>query len=253
MSHAKLTRIAINVVSLVSAVALLGITGCTTLSPKTRAAASKSRAAAAAPIDEIRGLFVTTAHNADWPSQPGEDAILQKDEIDAIILRAQELQCNAIFLQVRAFGDRIYARTGNAQIAAIPWGESVSYTPNSPGYDPLEEWALRCHNAGIQLHAWINPYRTDWPITVNNALLPFFPDRDHQHFYLDPTSLDVQNYLLGVVQDLLDKYPPPRPPVRHPHARPRHAEADDGGGGNAAGRRRRDRRRCRRPLLPRPE
>src|ERR1051326_8843406 len=65
------------------------------------------------PVDEVRGLFVATAYNIDWPSQPGldtpEQQQAQKDEIDTIVQRAVDLGFNTIFLQVRAFGDRIYS------------------------------------------------------------------------------------------------------------------------------------------------
>src|SRR4051812_46518040 len=58
----------------------------------------------ASPDEEVRAMFVTTAYNADWPSQPGLPKNVQQNEMDAAIIRAKELNCNTIFLQVRSFG-----------------------------------------------------------------------------------------------------------------------------------------------------
>ncbi len=63
---------------------------------------------------------------------------------------------NAVFCHVRPFCDAIYPSKifpwSNADDRSLPQGIN-------PGYDPLEIIITKAHSAGIQLHAWINPYR----------------------------------------------------------------------------------------------
>ncbi len=160
---------------------------------------------AAGSDEELRGMFVTTAYNADWPSRPGLTPDQLRSEIYAIVNRAQELKFNAIFLQVRAFGDRIYRNTGYPE---IHWSQSVTYDEHfgDLNFDPLQEWIDRCHERGIQVYAWMNPFRTDWPVNFDGRDLPFYPSEDGKHLYLDHTDQDVQNYVMSVMEDLLKNY-----------------------------------------------
>jgi hypothetical protein len=75
----------------------------------------------------------------------------------------------------------------------------------------MTAWILKCHDNGLQIYAWMNPFRTDWPVIIHAGepdefTLPFFASSDGNHLYLDPTSPDVQNYLGGLVQDFVDSY-----------------------------------------------
>jgi hypothetical protein len=80
-------------------------------------------------------------------------------------------------------------------------------------YDPLYSWIRECHDHGIQIFGWVNPYRTDWaipdphpPADNPSAVLPFFATPDGQHMYLDPSSQKVQDYLLTVIDDLVRRF-----------------------------------------------
>jgi uncharacterized lipoprotein YddW (UPF0748 family) len=189
-------------------------------SPPVAASLPSSLLTTAIPDEEVRGIFVSTAYNLDWPSQPGLPPNVQENEIDAIIARAADLNCNTIFLQVSAFGDRIYRKTGPTTKQS--WSKSVNNF-NDPGdathpdYDPLAVWIAKAHENQMQLIAWINPFRTDWPLFgTDNKKLPFFVSVvNGEHLYLDPTSERVQAFALGVVRDLLDNYKnSPKPPRR---------------------------------------
>jgi uncharacterized lipoprotein YddW (UPF0748 family) len=169
--------------------------------------------AAVEPDEELRALFVTTAHNTDWPSQPGLHENIQKQEIEAIIQRAIDLNCNAIFLQVRAYGGRMHEpHPADFKHPHPHWANELNHTSN-PGYQPLGRWIKRCHANNLQLHAWINPFRTDFVLEYRTSAtdtpantvvtLPFFASSDGQHMYLDPSSAFVQSYLIDVAADLL--------------------------------------------------
>jgi hypothetical protein len=157
------------------------------------------------PDAEFRGVFVTTAYNKDWPSRPGLHKDVQQNEMRAVIHRAKELNCNAVILQVRSFGDRIYEETklemGGQK---IPWAMPLNFS-NDPRYDPLEEWIEACHDEGMLLYAWVNPFRIDTDKGIGD--LPFYAAADGD-LYLDPTSKRVQAYCIKVITDLLDGYGP---------------------------------------------
>lgn len=166
------------------------------------------------PLREFRGVFVTTAYNLDWPSRPGLHRKVQIDEIRAVVNRVKELNCNVIILQVRAFGDRIHRHTKiqppERWAVVLNHGNDPDPRPNRPPalkYDPLHEWIVECHNAGIELHAWVNPFRVDSLVTVEGrkpTTLPAHATEDGYHMYLDATHRDVQEYAIKVIAELLD-------------------------------------------------
>ena len=103
---------------------------------------------------EFRAAWVATVHNLDWPSQPGLPAATQKAELRAILDRAAQLKLNAILFQVRPASDALYASSRE------PWSRFLMGTQGvSPGYDPLEFAISEAHARGIELHAWVNPFR----------------------------------------------------------------------------------------------
>jgi hypothetical protein len=164
------------------------------------------------PLREFRGLFVTTAWNLDWPSRPGLHWRVQADEIHAIVRRAKELNCNVIILQVRAFGDRIYRNTSIQP--SEPWAAALnnSHDPDgsaNPAYDPLATWVRAAHEAGLELHAWVSPFRVNTLIATERdregkpMYLPVIATQDGNHLYLDPRSMRVQAYVLQVIRDVI--------------------------------------------------
>ena len=70
-----------------------------------------------APPRQLRGMWLTTVNNIDWPSQPGLDAETVKAEYQGWLDLAQRLNHNAIFVHVRPSGDAFWP----SQYA--PWSE----------------------------------------------------------------------------------------------------------------------------------
>ena len=68
--------------------------------------------------------------------------------------RVKESGGNAVFVQVRPFGDAIYPSS------VYPWSKIVSGSAGSGlSYDPLTVLLEQAHAQGLSFHAWINPYR----------------------------------------------------------------------------------------------
>jgi uncharacterized lipoprotein YddW (UPF0748 family) len=105
---------------------------------------------------EFRGVWVATVENIDWPSKPGLPVDKQKQEFIAILDKCVELNINAVIFQIRPQADALY------DSKLEPWSEfltgKMGQAPN-PYYDPLEFAVKEAHCRGLQLHAWLNPYR----------------------------------------------------------------------------------------------
>lgn len=107
-----------------------------------------------AASDDLKGLWVATVSNIDFPSEPGLSADQLRAEIDEIVNNASEWGFNAIFLQVRPKSDAIY------NSAIFPSSDCIVTNQGDPlPLDCLEYFITAAHAKGIELHAWINPYR----------------------------------------------------------------------------------------------
>ena len=106
-------------------------------------------------VDEFRAVWVASVLNLDFPSRRDFTVAEMKAEIDAIVARTAELGLNAIIFQVRPTGDALY------KSEIFPWSHWLTGTQGVgvEGFDPLAYWIEACHVSGIELHAWLNPYR----------------------------------------------------------------------------------------------
>src|SRR5688500_14447178 len=156
---------------------------------------------------EFRAAWVASVHNLDWPSQPGLPAATQKAQLRALLDRAAELKLNAILLQVRPASDALYSSEKE------PWSQFLTGRQGgSPGYDPLQFAIEEAHARGIELHAWINPFRAatnvNTVLTANHVAKrhPEWTCRVGSQLWLDPGEPAARAYVLGVIQDIVRRY-----------------------------------------------
>ena len=159
-------------------------------------------------VHEMRGLWVATVANIDWPSRRTLSADQQRAELVALLDRAKATGFNAIFLQVRSASDALYASP------LEPWAIQLTGTQGKdPGYDPLAFAVAEAHARGLELHAWINPYRAG-SAADSGSLAPnhvFHTRRDLVRVYgsslwLDPGEPAVRDYVISVVKDIVQRY-----------------------------------------------
>jgi uncharacterized lipoprotein YddW (UPF0748 family)/N-acetylmuramoyl-L-alanine amidase len=104
----------------------------------------------------MKGLWVATVYNIDYPTKGTVDSALLKREAITILDKAESAGLNAVFLQVRPASDALYVSN------YFPWSKYLTgkqgLAPNE-GFDPLAFWVDEAHLRGLELHAWINPYR----------------------------------------------------------------------------------------------
>ncbi|HET7910880.1 MAG TPA: family 10 glycosylhydrolase [Pseudolabrys sp.] len=156
---------------------------------------------------EFRGAWVATVYNLDWPSKPGLSPAAQKTELRALLDRAAELHLNAILLQVRPASDALYASRFE------PWSEFLSGEAGvSPGYDPLAFATAEAHLRGLELHAWVNPFRAaisaKQKLPANHVAKkhPEWVRRFGKQLWIDPGNPEARQYVINVIIDMLGRY-----------------------------------------------
>lgn len=166
---------------------------------------------------EIRGLWVATVVNIDYPSVPSTEPSFLQSEALKIIDYAQNNGFNAIFLQVRPCADAFY------KSSVFPWSKYLSGKqglPPSNDFDPLGFWINECHNRGIELHAWINPYRVTkktssdpkWDFSSLDSSNPAVKNpqwvvkHSDGNLYFNPGIPEVRKLIIDSVIEIIQNY-----------------------------------------------
>lgn len=161
------------------------------------------------PKHEFRAVWVATVANIDWPSKPGLSSKEQQNEITSILNMHQNLGMNTIILQVRPAADAFY------RSELEPWSKYLTGNPGEapdPFYDPLEFWIKECHSRGMELHAWLNPYRV--ALNSSDALAGNHIAFKHPKWileygnklYFDPGIPEARDFVNKVVKDIVVRY-----------------------------------------------
>jgi uncharacterized lipoprotein YddW (UPF0748 family) len=159
---------------------------------------------------EFRGAWVATVENIDWPSRTGLTSEVLRQEFLAILESAQSLNLNAIVLQVRPCADAIYPSE------LEPWSEYLTGEMGKAPSDHLDPLAFaidQAHQRGLELHAWLNPFRAHHaastrPLHPTHVALrrPELVRSYGKYLWLDPGEPEATQHTLHVIQDLLNRY-----------------------------------------------
>ncbi|WP_244183328.1 glycoside hydrolase family 10 protein [Polaribacter sejongensis] len=163
-----------------------------------------------APEREFRAAWIASVANINWPSKRGLSSKQQKEEAIKLLDLLHKNNFNAVVLQVRPQADAMYKSD------LEPWSYFLTGTQGkapSPYYDPLEFWIKEAHKRGLELHAWLNPYRahhtTGGEITSASIVSkqPELAVKLETGFYwLDPGNKKTQNHSYKVVMDIVERY-----------------------------------------------
>ncbi|MEV4729096.1 family 10 glycosylhydrolase [Saccharopolyspora sp. NPDC049426] len=163
---------------------------------------------AAPPSTAMRGVWIASVANTDWPSRRGLSAEQQKSEYRAMLDQAVANRMNAVFVQVRPTADAFWPSP------LEPWSHWLTgQQGRDPGYDPMRFLVDEAHQRGLAFHAWFNPYRvsmTDDP----NSLVPTHPARVHPEWtfsyggklYYDPGVPQVRRFVSDAIMDAVSRY-----------------------------------------------
>ncbi|MFL5608186.1 MAG: glycoside hydrolase family 10 protein, partial [Gemmatimonadaceae bacterium] len=158
---------------------------------------------------EFRAVWVATVGNMDWPSRPGLSTEQQQAEMIALLDRLAALRMNAVVLQIRPAADALY------QSSIEPWSDVLTGEMGrapEPFYDPLAFAVAEAHKRGLELHAWINPYRAK--NTSTKTMSAGHISRTHPELvrkygsflWMDPGDPAVRTITTNVVIDLVRRY-----------------------------------------------
>ena len=163
--------------------------------------------------EEMRGVWVSSVYNLDYPSSPTTDPDKLKAEADEILDNCVKWGLNAVFLQVRPSGDALYKSD------LFPWSKyltgSVGTAPQD-GFDPLEYWVEAAHKRDLELHAWINPYRitrskdTEWNSLPSTHPAKMNPDwvvkYSDGNYYFNPGIPEVRDLVTRGAVEIVQNY-----------------------------------------------
>lgn len=167
--------------------------------------------AASAENREMRGVWVSSVINLDYPSQPTTSADELRKQADAILDDAAACGFNAVFLQVRPCADALY------KSEIYPWSIYLTgqqgVAPNS-AFDPLAYWVEGAHKRGLELHAWINPYRVTKSLAEWDKLAANSPAKKHpewtvlykDNYYFNPALAEVRQLVIDGAVEMVRNY-----------------------------------------------
>lgn len=152
---------------------------------------------------EFRGAWIQCVN--------GQFQGMSKDKMQSTLkYQLDELQkdgVNAIIFQVRPECDALYVSD------IEPWSRFLTGRQGTnPGWDPLQWMIDESHKRGMELHAWINPYRAKTKNTfemANNHIAIKHPDYVFAYdgqLILNPGMPECRDYICNVVRDIVSRY-----------------------------------------------
>ena len=151
-----------------------------------------------------RGVWVSYL---EWQQMDFTSADTFAGDAAAMMENIRALGATVVLAQVRPFGDALYPS------AYFPFSHLCTGTQGQdPGYDPLAILLDAAHSRGLQLEAWVNPYRIQAGAVP--GLCAESPARQHPEWvkytdtgtYLDPASAEVRQYIAAGVAELCANY-----------------------------------------------
>ncbi len=173
--------------------------------------------------DAFHASWIATVLNLDWPSRSSSDrgrcrtCKAPERRTCQAFDEAAEHGINAVIFQVSPTADAFY------QSAYLPWSSYLTGTlGKNPGFDPLKFAVQEAHKRGIELHAWLNPYRVSMdtkpstrkelrnsskesPASVYKTH-PAWVGVSADRYVLDPGIPAVREWVTNVTAEVVQKY-----------------------------------------------
>ncbi len=157
------------------------------------------------PKREFRGAWLNTIYQSQFKRNTTTQ---NKAYITSLLDSLKSIGINAIFFQVRAQADAFYASDYE------PWSRYLTDGGKAPApfWDPLEFIITEAHYRGLELHAWLNPYRvtTSAKQTVPKGHIALqYPERFIRYdgkLYFDPGLPENREYIGKIVDDIVARY-----------------------------------------------
>ena len=162
------------------------------------------------PKTEFRGVWIATDVNIDWPKNGNDQIEKQKKDYLEILDFYQELNFNAVIVQIRAAGDSFY-KSDYAPWSRFLTGEEGKAPKEN--YNILEWMITEAHSRGMEFHAWLNPYRATFDLKTE-VLSPTHDFNTHpewmikygKKYYYNPGLPEVREKLASIMKEVVSNY-----------------------------------------------
>ena len=172
---------------------------------------STAMAVTPSPKRDFRGAWLSTVWAIDWPNHrdtTAEASKSQKVELRNILTNYEKCNINACYFQVRGMSDAMY----NSKYE--PWSQYLTGKRGlAPTYDPFQYLIEEAHKRGIEVHAWINPYRYSTSEDNHGRLSTDYANTHPDWLIncggitiLNPGLPAVREQIVNIVVDILEKY-----------------------------------------------
>ena len=158
---------------------------------------------------EMRGAWIATVSNINWPKSQGQSVSELKSGLDAFVNKAYEYNLNALFFQVRPEADALYKSNYE------PWSRYLTGIQGKApleSFDPLSYLIQKAHEKNIEIHAWFNPYRaaagsyssfaSKHISRKNGSAVVTYGNLQ----WMDPGRKSVQDQTFNVIMDVVNRY-----------------------------------------------
>ena len=160
--------------------------------------------------DEISAVWVSYLDLA--PMLTGKTKSQFSANIGKAFDKIADTGFNTVIVQVRPFADALY------QSDYFPWSYLCTGTEGEdPGYDPLDIMVDAAHDRGLEIEAWLNPYRVRsanytkklsednqaaiWLEEGSDAVVEYGGG-----IYYNPASEEARELILCGVEEIVDNY-----------------------------------------------
>lgn len=159
------------------------------------------------PKHEFRGAWIQTVFQSRYQQM---NSAAMKHYLTDMVRKLDEAGINAVVFQIRPEADAFY------KSSLEPWSRFMTgdqgKAPDDDEFDPLAFIIEECHKRGMELHAWLNPYRVK--ASKNFELAPEhiywqhperFVEYGNQMFF-DPGLPENRGFICDVVHDIVSRY-----------------------------------------------
>ena len=158
------------------------------------------------PKREFRGAWLHIVGNKQIKDLSREQI---QQWFTATLDSLQEAGCNAVIFQVRPQADAFYISELEPWTRFLTGEQGVA---PDPLWDPLQFMVEQCHARGMELHAWLNPYRV-----TSDDKEQLHPDhlyfkkpeifrRYGKQLYFDPGEPESVAHTVRVIADIVSRY-----------------------------------------------
>lgn len=162
--------------------------------------------ASVGPKREFRGAWLHVIGQSQYMNM---SPTKQREYLSSQLDRFQSAGCNAVIFQIRPTADALYKSD------IEPWSCWLTGKRGKapdPVWDPLQYMVDETHKRGMELHAWLNPYRVT---SSAKEVLPadHLVNREPSRFvkfngqtFFDPAYEENRQYIANVVADIVSRY-----------------------------------------------